>query len=146
MSLLNLNHEGELPEGIHKTTIDEVVSQFGSGTSQREIVTERLQRIYQLTKGTGYLQRFLIFGSYITAKPEPNDIDVVLVFDDDFNMAACGEEVKKLLNHQHAANEFGASIFWIRPSLLFLETLDEFIKGWQVKRDGTLRGIVEVET
>ena len=145
MSLPNLNHEGELPEGIHKTTIDEVVSQFGSGTSQREVVTARLQRIYQLAKGTGYLQRFLIFGSYITAKPEPNDIDVILVFDDDFNTAACSEEVKKLLSHQLAATEFGASIFWIRPSLLFLETLDEFIKGWQVKRDGTLRGIVEVE-
>lgn len=145
MSLPNLNREGELPEGMHKTTINEVVSQFGSGTSQREIVTERLQRIYQLAKGTGSLQHFLIFGSYITAKPEPNDIDVVLVFDDDFNTAACSEEVKKLLSNQHAATEFGASIFWIRPSLLFLETLDEFIKGWQVKRDGTLRGIVEVE-
>ena len=146
MSLPNLNHQGELPEGIHKTTIDEVVSQFGSGTSQREVVTARLQRIYQLAKGTGYLQRFLIFGSYITAKPEPNDIDVVLVFDDDFNMAVCSEEVKKLLSHQLAATEFGASIFWIRPSLLFLQTLDEFIEGWQVKRDGTLRGIVEVKT
>ena len=146
MSLPNLNREGELPEGIHKTTIDEVVSQFGSGTSQREIVTARLQKIYQLAKGTGYLQRFLIFGSYITAKPEPNDIDVILVFDDDFNTAICSEEVKKLLSHQLAATEFGASIFWIRPSLLFLETLDEFINGWQVKRDGTLRGIVEVET
>ena len=145
MSLPNLNREGELPEGIHKTTIDEVVSQFGSGTSQREIVTARLQRIYQLAKGTDSLQRFLIFGSYITAKPEPNDIDVILVFDDDFNTATCSEEVKKLLSHQLAATEFGASIFWIRPSLLFLETLDEFIKGWQVKRDGTLRGIAEVE-
>jgi hypothetical protein len=53
--------------------------------------------------------------------------------------------VKKLLSHQLAATEFGASIFWVRPSLLFLETLDEFIEGWQVKRDGTHRGIVEVE-
>ena len=70
MSLPSLNRKGELPEGIHKTTIDEVVSQFGSGTSRREVVTARLQRIYQLAKGTGYLQRFLIFGSYITAKPE----------------------------------------------------------------------------
>ena len=86
-----------------------------------------------------------IFGSYITVKPEPNDIDVVLVFDDDFNTVICSEEVKKLLSHQLAATEFGASIFWVRPSLLFLETLDEFIKGWQVKRDGTQRGIVEVE-
>ncbi len=29
MPLPNLNDAGELPEGIHKATIDEVVDQFG---------------------------------------------------------------------------------------------------------------------
>ena len=144
MPLPNLNYEGELPEGIHPATIDEVIAQFGSGTEQRIIVTEHLKRIYQLAKATGHLQQLLIFGSYITAKPKPNDIDVVIIFDDDFDMAACSEDVKKLLNHQQAATEFGGSVFWIRPSLLFLETIDEFIAGWQVKRDGTRRGIIEV--
>ena len=144
MPLPNLNHEGELPKGIHPATIDEVIAQFGSGTEQRIIVTEHLKRIYQLAKATGHLQQLLIFGSYITAKPKPNDIDVVIIFDDNFDMAACSEDVKKLLNHQQAAIEFGASVFWIRPSLLFLETIDEFIAGWQVKRDGTRRGIIEV--
>ena len=71
MPLPNLNHEGELPEGVYKATIDEVVAQFGNGTLQREIVTAHLQRIYQLAKDTNNLQRLLIFGSYITAKPEP---------------------------------------------------------------------------
>ncbi len=144
MPLPNLNHEGELPEGIHQATIDEVIAQFSSGTEQRLMVTEHLKRIYQLAKETGYLQQLLIFGSYITAKPKPNDIDVVIIFDDDFDLAACSEDVKRLLNHQQAATEFGASVFWIRPSLLFLETIDEFIAGWQVKRDGTRRGIIEV--
>ncbi len=68
----------------------------------------------------------IIFGSYITAKPEPNDVDVVLIFRDDFDITVCSEEVKKLLNHQQAEDEFASSIFWIRPSLLLLETLDEF--------------------
>lgn len=145
MPLPNLNHEGELPEGIHPATIDEVIAQFGSGTEQRIIVTERLKRIYQLAKETGHLQQLVIFGSYITAKPKPNDIDVVIIFDDDFDIAACSDDVKKLLTYQQTENEFGASIFWVRPSLLFLETIDEFIAGWQVKRDGTRRGIIEVK-
>lgn len=144
MSIPNLNLAGELHEGIHTATIDEVIAQFGSGTPQRMTVTQRLQRIYQLAKSIGHLDRILIFRSYITAKPEPNDVDVVIIFDDDFDMAVCSAEVKNLLNHQQAAEEFGASIFWIRPSLLFLEPLDKFIAGWQVKRDGTRRGIIEV--
>jgi predicted nucleotidyltransferase len=144
MALPNLNHAGELPIGIYQATIDEVIARFGSGTLQREIVTARLQRIYQIAKDTGNLQQLVIFGSYITAKPEPNDVDVVIIFSDDFDLTVCSEDVKRLLNHQKAENEFGASIFWIRPSLLLLETLDEFIEGWQVKHDGTRRGIIEV--
>ena len=144
MPLPNLNDAGELPIEIHQATIDEVIAQFGSGTLQREIVTTRLQRIYQIAKDTGNLQQLIIFGSYITAKPEPNDVDVVIIFSDDFDLTVCSAEIKKLLDHQQAENEFGASIFWIRPSLLLLETLDEFIESWQVKRDGTRRGIVEV--
>ena len=144
MPLPNLNHEGELPEGIHEATIDEVVTQFGGGTRQRETVTACLRQIYQLAKTTNHLQQFLIFQSYITTKPEPNDIDVVLIFDDDLDMTTCSEQVKNLLNHQQAETEFGASIFWIRLSLLFLETLEQFIEGWQVKRDGSRRGIIVV--
>ncbi|MDE0323708.1 MAG: hypothetical protein OXN27_07265 [Candidatus Poribacteria bacterium] len=144
MALPNLNDAGELPIGIHQATIDEVIAQFGSGTLQREVVTARLERIYQIAKDTGNLQQLIIFGSYITAKPEPNDVDVVIIFNDDFDLTVWSEEVKRLLNHQQAENEFGASIFWIRPSLLLFETLDEFIESWQVKRDGTRRGIIEV--
>jgi predicted nucleotidyltransferase len=116
MALPNLNHAGELPIGIYQATIDEVIARFGSGTLQREIVTARLQRIYQIAKDTGNLQQLVIFGSYITAKPEPNDVDVVIIFSDDFDLTVCSEDVKRLLNHQKAENEFGASI--LDPSVL----------------------------
>jgi len=47
-------------------------------------------------------------------------------------------------DHQQADQEFEASIFWIRPSLLILETLEEFTAHWQVKRDKSRRGILEI--
>ena len=71
--------------------MDEVVTRFGTGSSQRGAVTARLRRIYNLARATGGLER-------------------------------------------------------IRPSMLIAETLDHFIEHWQIKRDGTRRGIVEVRT
>jgi len=68
----------------------------------------------------------------------------VLVLADDFNLQACDEETRLLFEHTRATEEFGASIFWIRPSMLLLEPLEEFIAHWQIKRDRTRRGIVEV--
>jgi len=144
MSLPPLNSEGELPEGVHHATMNEGLTQFGGSTPQRQAVTARLQRIYQLASATGKLTRLVIFGSYVTTKPHPNDVDVILVMADDFRLHAYDAETRRLFDHMGAEEEFGASIFWIRPSLLILETLETFIAHWQITRDGTRRGIVEV--
>ena len=144
MSLPNLDLKGELPEGVYQATIEEVIARFGGGTSQRQAVTERLQRIYRLATATGKLECLIIFGSYITTKPNPNDVDVVLVLGNEFRVPVYDEETRMLFDHEQATVEFGASIFWIRPAMLILETLDEFVAHWQVKREGTRRGIVEV--
>jgi len=126
--------------------IDEVIARFGSGTSQRRAVTARLLRVYTLAKATGDLERLIIFGSYVTIDPNPNDVDIVLIMRDDFRVEACREETRKLFDHASATEEFGASIFWMRPSMLILETLADFINHWQIMRDRTLRGIVEVRS
>ena len=144
MPLPRLNSAGELPEGVHQATMVELLAQFGSGTPQRQAVTTRLHRIHTLAHATGKLERLVLFGSYITAKPEPNDIDVVLIMQNDFDVYAYDEETRTLFDHLRAAEVFGASIFWIRPALLLLETLEEFIAHWQITRDQTRRGIVEV--
>ena len=143
MPLLHLNSAGELPEGVHQATIDDILARFGSGSPQRQSVTARLRHIYALARATGKLERLILFGSYITAKPDPNDIDIVLVMRNDFDVHAYEEETRMLFDHPRAAEAFGASVFWIRPALL-LETLEEFIAHWQITRDQTRRGIVEV--
>ncbi len=144
MPLPSFNQRGDLAEGVHSATMDEVVGRFGSGTAQREAVTRRLLRIFELTRGSGKLDRLLIFGSYVTTKPEPNDVDIILVMSDDFRVGACAQPANQLFDHEQAAKAFGASIFWIRPAMLFLDTLEEFLAHWQLKADGTRRGIVEV--
>lgn len=145
MSLPPFDTEGELPIGIHQATLEEVVTRFGSGTAQREEVTARLRRIYPLAKATGSLERFILFGSYVTDKPDPNDVDIVLIMRNDFRLGACSKEAGKLFDHLQATQAFGASIFWVRPSMLVLETVEEFVAHWQIKRDRTQRGIVEVK-
>jgi len=86
----------------------------------------------------------VIFGSYVTAKPDPNDVDVILVMDEDFHLDEVPLETRGLFDHAVAQARHGASIFWVKPSALIGEPVDDFIAHWQVRRDGTKRGIVEV--
>jgi hypothetical protein len=144
MPLPEFNELGDLPVGVHHATLAEVVARFGHGSLQRQLVTNRLLRIYELAQATGKLVRFVIFGSYITAKLAPNDVDIILVITDDFEPKECDEQTQLLFDHLRAHQVFGASVFSIRPSTTLLETVDEFISYWQIKRDHSLRGIVEV--
>ncbi len=59
MTLPNLNLAGELPEGIHTATIDEVIAQFGSGTPQRIIVIPFLIDRLSLTKNAFVVAQFI---------------------------------------------------------------------------------------
>jgi hypothetical protein len=144
MALPEFNEQGELPAGLHKAALAEVLERFGPGSAMRQDATVVLQTIYQRVTATGKLERFVIFGSYITAKAEPRDVDVVLVMKDDFSLAACEEQTRILFDHQRAEEEVGASIFWLCPSVLLRGSLKDFLLGWGTKRDLTRRGIVEV--
>jgi hypothetical protein len=144
MPLPEFNDQGDLHPGLHEATLAEILQRFGPGSEAREDATATLQRIHRLVAATGKLERFVIFGSYITAKPDPQDVDVVLVMKDDFSMAACDEQTRLLFDHQRAEGEIGASIFWLCPSVLLRGSLEDFLLGWGTKRDLTVRGIVEV--
>ena len=144
MPLPQFNGLGDLPPGVHQATLDEVVGRFSGGTARRDACTQRLIHVVDLARRTGHIQRLIVFGSYITAKFEPNDVDIILVMRDSFRLQECPTESAGLFDHPLAQARYGASIFWIRPALLIAETLEDFIGYWQIKRDGEKRGIVGI--
>jgi predicted nucleotidyltransferase len=146
MALPEFNEFGDLPAGNHPASLAEVFSRFGSGTSRRAAITDRLRRIYELATATGHLDRLIVFGSYVSDVTEPNDVDVILVMRNDFRSEQCPSESAVLFDHARANDELGASIFWVRPDMLLGEPLDQFLAFWQTKRDGRRRGIVEVQS
>ena len=63
---------------------------------------------------------------------------------DDFEVAECDTQTHLLFDHLRAQQIFNASVFSVRPSTVLLATVDEFIAYWQIKRDQSKRGIIEV--
>jgi hypothetical protein len=139
----DFNGLGDLPVGVHRAKIADVIARFGRGTAQRVALTARLERIYELARRSGYLQRFIIFGSYVTAEPNPRDVDIFLVMRAGFQPRDAPAEVQLLFQHGTAQSEFGASIFWVNAATSVADT-EDLIIGWQTRRDLRRRGIVEV--
>ncbi len=103
----------------------------------------RLQRVLSLAVETGRVARVIIFGSFLSDKAEPNDVDLFFVMDDSFNLSAVSGEARLVFDHSVAQAHFGASVFWVRRVSCFPNE-DDMVTGWGLKRDGTTRGIVEV--
>jgi hypothetical protein len=139
----DFNELGDLPVGIYQAKIADVVAHFGRGSAQRMAVTRRLERIYELARSSGCLQRFIVFGSYVTAEPNPHDVDVFLVMRGSFQPHDAPPEAQNMFRHGTAQSEFGASIFWVNAGTSFADT-EDLIVGWQTRRDLQRRGIVEV--
>jgi len=137
------DNNGDLPAGIYQATIIEVLQHFGTSTLQRRIVARRLERIYSLARSTGQLARFIIFGSFVTEKPDPNDVDIFMLMEDTFDANNVTGEAAIIFNHLEAQNAEGASVFWIRR-MAAIGGEQTAMEYWQIKRDKTKRGIVEV--
>jgi hypothetical protein len=138
------NKQGDLPVGIHAATLEDVLGHFAS-TPRRAVMARRLERNCALARSTGHLARFIVFGSFVTDKAEPNDVDIFLLMEDSFDVRQVSTEARLVFDHAAAQNLLGASVFWIRRAAA-LGGEEATIAHWQIKRDGSQRGIVEVKT
>lgn len=84
-----------------------------------------------------------MFGSFVTAKPDPGDVDIFMLMENSFDSNQVRGEAAIIFDHLAVQNVEGASVFWIRR-LAAIGGEQEVLEHWQIKRDKTQRGIVEV--
>ena len=74
---------GYLPPGLHRATIEEVDTRFGSDSELRKVQMESLNWLLDLAHRAG-ISRVVINGSFTTDAYEPNDVDCALLMGADF--------------------------------------------------------------
>ncbi len=137
------DNNGDLLVGIYQATLTEILQHFGIATRQRELIGQRLERIFMLAHSTGKVARFIVFGSFITAKPVPGDVDIFLLMEDSFDVTQVHGKAALVFDPQKTQDVLGASVFWIRRQGTITNEQEE-VEYWQTKRDNSRRGIVEV--
>jgi hypothetical protein len=80
--------DGVLPEGVHDGTIDEVDAMFGrfQRTTRRIRLMEKLRAFLEEARRSGIVSAIVIDGSFVTAKDEPEDVDLVIVLPADLDL------------------------------------------------------------
>ena len=138
-----LNHEGHLPEGIHVATEEEIIMRFAAPSARRQWLGEQLQNLVTLAKSTGQLARVFVWGSFVTGKEVPNDLDVLLVMGTEFAVETLPATTQVVFDHVQARLRFQADVFWTKASI-DPQVLHLWLDTYQTGKDFTRRGIVEV--
>jgi hypothetical protein len=134
--------DGYLPEGTHLATEAEVIFRFGTGTARRRRLALRLPRWIELGRAIA-AHRLFVDGSFVTFKPEPNDVDVVVWLPDDF--------VDRLSNGDSQALELETMLLERHPEEIFAaedrQDWEEWLEFFSRTRelDGRRKGVVEIE-
>ena len=145
MSLPALLPNGYLPPGVHEATLSEVVERFGTNTPRRQVLASRLQELVNLARETSKLQRLFIWGSFVTDKLFPRDLDVFLLMQEGFDreFSALSPPQRYVFEHESARLLFEADIFWATAAI-GAAVLASWLSVYQLTRDMGQRGIVEV--
>jgi hypothetical protein len=86
-----LNDDGYLPAGVHRATLEEVAARFARETELRRVQMESLAWLVDLARRAG-ASRLVVNGSFVTDRPEPNDVDCVLLAGPSFPRDAEAEQ------------------------------------------------------
>lgn len=79
MPLPEINSDGFLPPGIHAASLRETLARFGVSSPARQQKGELLRLVVEAAQSYPTIKRVLVWGSFVTAKPEPNDLDYSVV-------------------------------------------------------------------
>ena len=141
MPILDFRPDGYLPEGLHPASEGEVEERFGRATPRRRRLVSRVKAWLRLARVIG-AHRFFVNGSFVTAKPEPGDVDCVCWLPDDFE--------QQYYSGRLAAVELYEMLVTRRPEELFgvftLARWNAWVEFFSRTRepDGRRKGIVEV--
>jgi hypothetical protein len=133
-----------LPAGVHAADWQEFHSRFGLGTPRRVWLFSRLRALVDLASATGKLRRIFVWGSFVTAKPAPRDVDTLLIMDPDFEVEAIAEPAREVFDSAQAKLRFESDVFWARASI-GEHVLQLWLETYQTSRTFQKRGIVDLE-
>ncbi len=109
MPIPDFDEHGLLPLGIHDCTIAEIEARFGlfQSTEQRPRLMAKLAEFLAEVSVSGIVRAVLVDGSFVTANPAPNDVDLIIVvarkhdFASDLNPAAYNVVSKRRVQRRY---------------------------------------------
>jgi hypothetical protein len=129
-----------LPEGLHRATIHEVITHFGNSARRAALCTS-LQNIIATAQNC-HFRKIILFGSFISSKNDPGDIDLFWTLPPETDTDQIAPACKQLINPQTSQALFSCDVFWCFDEH---EAIVRMVGLFGFDREMQKRGLIMVE-
>lgn len=146
MPIPPLSPQGFLPPGIHDASLDEVETRFGrfkSNERRIELFSKLRQYVAELSTW-GHIKEVLLDGSFVSSKECPDDIDMIVVYKEDFDIAAeVAPSEYNCLKSSRVRSMYGFDVFVAFPGDATYQKFKAFFEQ-DTTQVGLTKGLVRI--
>ncbi|MEW6301822.1 MAG: hypothetical protein AB1705_00010 [Verrucomicrobiota bacterium] len=138
MPIPHLDSDGFLPPGIHDCVLNELRVRFGAFQSndQRPKLFAKLQAFLEEIRASRLVRFVVVDGSFVTSKPDPNDIDLILVVDANHDFSIdLSPAIYNILSKQRVHRRFGFDLLVAREGSVEYQRWTGFFQQVRLEPD-----------
>jgi Polymerase beta, Nucleotidyltransferase len=124
-------------------SVDEIGKRFGVNTPRRQFLFRQMQRVVTQLLSTGSVKQIFIFGSFVTGKAVPNDIDLFVVMSEGFSTEYLRGRILDVFRHDICRIRYHADVFWVTEAV-GADQINDVLNVFSRDRDGRDQLIFEV--
>jgi predicted nucleotidyltransferase len=129
---------------VSTASIQEIETRFGTSTPRRQFLFQQLQSLINRLRAIGGVKQIFLFGSFVTGKPSPNDIDLCVVMNRTFSTANLRGQDLDIFQHDLCRIKLHADLFWVTESV-GADRIKDLLDVFSRDREGQAQPIIEVQ-
>lgn len=105
---------------VHVASLKEIEQRFGTTTPRRQFLFARLKLLFDGLVATGAVKHLYLFGSFVSGKPSPNDIDLLVVMNSGFTTVNLSGKTLEIFQHDICKIHYHADVFRLPKQLAMI--------------------------
>ncbi len=125
-------------------SLDDLRIRFGTSTPQRQFLFRQVEIIIDQLLVTKSAKQVYLFGSFVSGKASPNDVDLLVVMKASFSTTQVSGKVSELFQHDVCRIRYHADLFWVTEAVGNAR-IEDLLEVFSRDREGRTQSIVEVK-
>ena len=129
---------------VEIASLDDLRIRFGTSTPRRQFIFRQVEIIIGQLRVTRNLKQVYLFGSFVSGKASPNDVDLLVVMKAGFSTTQLSGKVLELFQHDVCRIRYQADLFWV-TEVVGNARIEDLLEVFSRDREGRAQSVIEVK-